>query len=298
MACMWSEPRSCVARAPSGSWQPPPSAATSARSARSEAAASASSSAWTASNVFRSRSRISDGDDALAGGRDAVGRGQQRRYPRLEAEALQSRRGEHDRAEPLVVQLSQARVDVAAHGHEPGSRQEHRELGDAADAARADRRRGAQRRNCGRRLRERRRARQHERVARIFARQHRRHPQARRKLRRHVLRRVDRQIDPLGQERLFDFLDEEPLAARVGERLVLDSIARRLDDDELGSAAPPFEQGRDGPRLPERQLAASRADAQRGRHDARSFPGRVLTGRSTAGCPSSARLKSRLTASA
>ena len=45
----------------------------------------------------------------------------------------------------------------------------------------------------------------------------------------------------------------------------LQAIARRLDDDELGGDAGRLEPRRDGPRLPQRQRAAARADAQRGR---------------------------------
>ena len=66
-------------------------------------------------------------------------------------------------------------------------------------------------------------------VARILARQEGGDQQAGRLRRRHVLHAVDRGIDALRQQRLLDLLDEQALAAGLGQRPVLDGIARGPD---------------------------------------------------------------------
>ncbi len=79
---------------------------------------------------------------------------------------------------------------------------------------------------------------EHDRVARIFARQRRRHGQALGQHRRHVLRAVDREIDLAAEQRVLDFLDEEPLAAGLRERRVLEPVAGCLDRHQLRRRAP------------------------------------------------------------
>ncbi len=153
--------------------------------------------------------------------------------PRAESEALQAGAREHDAVEVPRVQLPEARVDVAPHWREASARDHHRELRDAPHAAGADRRRRTQRRARGLERRGRRRTREHERVARVLAWQDPGDGQRLRRDRRHVLRAVHREIDAILEQRLLDFLNEEPLVARLGERRVLQPIAGGLDDDEL-----------------------------------------------------------------
>ena len=74
-------------------------------------------------------------------------------------------------------------------------------------------------------------------VARVGARQQCRDDEPAGEGRRHVLHRVDREIDGAGQQGLLDLLDEQALAADLGQRPVLDAIARgadQLDADGVG----------------------------------------------------------------
>ena len=109
----------------------------------------------------------------------------------------------------------------------------------------------------------------------IFARQERGNDETRRLRRRHVLHAVDGRVDAAGEHGLLDFLHEQALAARLGERTVLDRIARGLDGDDLDRVG--RSQRRDGPRqsvadqtgLGEREPAAARAEPKkRCRHGA------------------------------
>ena len=50
---------------------------------------------------------------------------------------------------------------------------------------------------------------------------------------RHILRRMHREVDALVDERFFDLLGEETLAADFGQRPVLDAVTRGLDDHDL-----------------------------------------------------------------
>ena len=54
--------------------------------------------------------------------------------------------------------------------------------------------------------------------------------------RRHVLAAVHGEIDVAAEQRVLDFLHEQPLAADFGQRRFLQPIARRLDDDDLARA--------------------------------------------------------------
>ncbi len=94
---------------------------------------------------------------------------------------------------------------------------------------------------------------QHERIARILARQDRRHRQIRLELGGHVLGAVHREVHVLAQERVLDFLDEQALGAGLGERPLLEAVAGRPDDDDLDARAARLEQARDRARLPQGQ---------------------------------------------
>ena len=106
--------------------------------------------------------------------------------------------------------------------------------------------------------------RQHERVPRIFALEHRADLEPVGQQRRHVLAAVHGEIDVAAEQRVLDFLHEEPLAADVRQRGFLQAVARRLDDDDL--AAPgrrPLDALGDEPGLKERELTSSAAEAKR-----------------------------------
>ena len=140
----------------------------------------------------------------------------------------------------------------------PGSTR--RQLRDAADAARADRRRARRARRAPTRGRRPDDAAGSTSASRGSSRgsvaamsrpvgQH----------RRHVLGAVHREVDVAVEQRVFDLLDEQPLAADLDERRVLQPIAGGLDDDDLDAARPRcFEQRRDG-RAPARARARCRA---------------------------------------
>ena len=66
-------------------------------------------------------------------------------------------------------------------------------------------------------------------VARILARQEGGDDEARRLRRRHVLHAVHRGVDAAREQRLLDLLDEQALAAGLGQRPVLDDVARGPD---------------------------------------------------------------------
>ncbi len=112
-------------------------------------------------------------------------------------------------------------------------------------------------------------------VARILARQEGGNDKPRRLRRRHVLHAVDRGVDPAREKRLFDLLDEQALAAGLGQRPILDDIARGLDGDDLDGVR--RRQRRHGggqgvahqASLDQSELAAARAESQEGnRHGA------------------------------
>ena len=87
-------------------------------------------------------------------------------------------------------------------------------------------------------------------VARVGARQHGADDQPARQTGRHVLHRMDRDVDPPVQQGLFDLPGEQPLAADRGERALQHPVARGMD-------------GLDGDRalLPERGIGRGEAAA-------------------------------------
>ena len=104
---------------------------------------------------------------------------------------------------------------------------------------------------------------QHDRVERIFAFQHPGNRQALGQDGRHVLAAVHGQIDLPAQQRVLDFLHEQPFAADVRQRRFLKPIARRMDDlDPARRTAGCGNSAGDGVRLPERELTAARPEAK------------------------------------
>jgi hypothetical protein len=124
-----------------------------------------------------------------------------------------------------------------------------------------------------------------ERVARIGALREGHQREALRHARRQVLRAVHRQVRAPVEQRLLELLHEEPLAAHLRERHVLESVAGGAQRDQLRRDAEPL---LDPPRHPlglgERELARPRGDAQR----LHSAPGSRSGGASGPGSVSSA----------
>ena len=145
-------------------------------------------------------------------------------------------------------------------------------------------------------LRYRRTGRQHQRVPRIFTRENGADHQPVGHLSGHVLRAVDRDVDVFAQQGVFDLLDEHALAARLGKRRFLTSVALRGDPDDfdLGAAGPQL--SGDGVGLPERQRAAARADPQGLHQGVLALPA-GSSSFASATVSSGARLNSRLNAS-
>ena len=84
---------------------------------------------------------------------------------------------------------------------------------------------------------------------------------------RHVLRRMHREVDRAGGERLLDLLGEQALAADLGERPVLDRVAGGADDRGPRCARPARRAAAARRRahhagLGERERPAARADPQ------------------------------------
>ncbi len=209
------------------------------------------------------------GHDALARRGHAGLGGQAERDALRQAEAAEAGRGEHDCVEVAGVELAQARVEVAAQAREAREREQALDLRDPAHAAGAEPRRLAEHRDHrvdGGRLGEFRRGRrQHDGIERIFAGQRRGDREALGQDRRHVLGAVHGEIDPGGQQRVLDFLHEQALAADLRQRAVGLAVALGPDDDEFaGGAAGGGDAGGGLAGLPERQLAAARAEPKGG----------------------------------
>ena len=118
-----------------------------------------------------------------------------------------------------------------------------------------------------------------ESVPHVFTRQKACQRKAGRQHRRQVLGRMDREVDVGGQQRRIEFLREEPLAARFGQRTILDRIACRADfqdgDRRLRPALGRRQSAARLVRLGQRQGASARAQSQRDRltRHAVSLPG-------------------------
>ena len=167
---------SSAAYAPIGIWQPPPSRVTTARSAASAAAASASSIVATARAHARVAVAHFDGDDALTRRRHArVGR-QQRRDALARAPAAASPAAASTSASIVAARRASAAAcrGCRESGRNVRAGKQPRELRDPPDAARADARRAPEhaRRSSSSVSDRRVRRRQHDRVARVLARQH------------------------------------------------------------------------------------------------------------------------------
>ena len=219
-----------TAMAPSGSWQPPPSAATTRAFGRERSPAAR------IVNRRERRPRLFvvgadlNGNDTLTGGRNALVDWDRRRDAIAEAEPAQAGAGEHQRVELAGVELAQTRVDIAANRRERRARERaaraapmRRTLPVPIDRAAVEprgdiRHSGDLWRGIDREAR---------RVARIFARQARGDRQAVRQIDRHVLRAVHGEVDVAAQQRVFDLLHELTLGVVARRPAPLPAIDRR-----------------------------------------------------------------------
>ena len=85
---------------------------------------------------------------------------------------------------------------------------------------------------------------------------------------RQILRRMHREVDVAGEQRLLDFLGEQSLAAGFGQWPILDDVAGGADDFDLDPLGVEARRGGEPAlhlaRLHQRQRRAARADAQDG----------------------------------
>src|SRR5581483_5059403 len=227
-----------------------------------------------------------DADDALPDRRHELIDLEARADALAEAEPIEAGAGEQDRIELAFVELAQTRADVAAQLGDLQIGTARAQLRLATQARGADTRAMRQRidavESCA-----------DERIARIGRFEERGEREPLRQMHRDVFHRMHCDVGaPLGH-RLLQLLHEQALAAGLLQRRVEEAIAARGHrhelDDEPGVRA--LEQPFDVARLPERERAFARRDAQRLRSRARH----PSTGLSTSARRTSARRR-RLTA--
>ena len=163
--------------------------------------------------------------------------------------------GQHNRVVIALRQLSQARVHVSAH-------LDHYEIAAMVAQLRLAPQAAGAHAGPARQLIELEAAARDERVARVFPFADGRDLEPRRKSGRHVFHAVDGQIDALLEQRVFQFLGENSLAADFAQRALPVAISRGADDDEFGGRSVPRQSGAHVFRLPASERAASRANPQ------------------------------------
>ena len=124
-----------------------------------------------------------------------------------EPETVEAARREDDRVEPALAALAQPRVDVAAQRLDRERGLEREQLCTPARGRRADAHLRLDRRRTA------------ERVARIVTLEIRADRETFGIARRHVLRAVHGDVDPAGEQRLLELLDEDAARADLPERL-------------------------------------------------------------------------------
>ena len=147
----------------------------------------------------------------------------------LQAKPIQAAGRKHAGIEAALAALAQSRVDVSAQRLDGQRRLEREQLRATPHRGRANPEPGAQRRNPA------------QRIARILPRRIRAHDQPVRVRRGHVLRRMNRHVDPAREQRLFELLDEDPAFADLPERLRPIAVAGCGDRDERDLDALPLD---------------------------------------------------------
>ena len=142
------------------------------------------------------------------------------------AEPFEAAQREHQRIDLTGVQLADPRVHIAADRNDRQIRSLPQQLGLAPQGSRPDPRTLWQSREV-------RRLRRQKRVARVVACQHTRNRQPLREPSLQILQGMHRQINLPGDQRLLDLLDEQALAADLGEQPVLHPVAGRADRHDL-----------------------------------------------------------------
>src|SRR5213078_1956771 len=167
-----------------------------------------------------------------------------------EPQPVEAGRGEHDRVQPALAALAQPRIDVPAERLDRQLWFEREQLRLAPDRRGADAHPRAYFRRSA------------ERVARVLSRQIGADDKAFRVRRGHVLRRVDGDVDPPGQERFLDLLDEHAPRADLTERLRPVLVARGRDRHERDLDAVPAQLLRRELGLRQGEAATPAADPQ------------------------------------
>ena len=155
---------------------------------------------------------------ALASGRQHLRRLEAGSDALTQTQPHQACSGQHDGVKATVVELAQPGVQVAAQGLDAQVGPRRQQLHHAAQAAGADHRALGQGIDTGKVVGD-------KRVARILSLPHRRQHKTRRQLHGHVLQRVHGQMSLTHFERGFQFLDEQTLAAHLGQGAVQDLVA-------------------------------------------------------------------------
>ncbi len=171
-----------------------------------------------------------------------------------QAQAHQAGRGQHDRVVAAFVELAQAGVEVAA-------QRRHAQVGTQRQQLRHPAQAGGAHQRALRQFGDRRPLRRNEGIARILAIQHRHQLEAGGQLHRHVLERVHGQVRGARFQRGLELLDEQPLAADLGQRAVDDLVAARGHSQQRSGQPQATPQQRlHMLRLPEREAAFAGGD--------------------------------------
>ncbi len=171
-----------------------------------------------------------DPDSALADGRQAGFRLQRQSDAVFQSQPLQASGGEEDGVELAGVQPGQPAADVAAQAANLPAGITGRQLALPAQAGGADPGVGGQSVGVGVTAR-------NEGIARVFARQDHRQIQSSGKIHWYVLHRMYGKIGAAFQQALFQFLDEQPLAAHLGQGTVENSVATGDHADQFDPQA-------------------------------------------------------------
>ena len=178
------------------------------------------------------------------------------------SDAVETGAGKDERIAFACFELAQAGVDVAAQLDEVEVGPQREDLGATARAVGADYGCDGQRMERPERLAD-------EGVASVGAWRDRREGEARVELGGQIFQRMDREVDASRGEGFFYLLDEDTFAVDAGRRLeagILHAVAGGADDFDGDGVAMAAQEFGDVVGLPERELRAARADANRG-HD-------------------------------